>query len=171
VRQVRRIEGALVFGPPKGGKTRTVPLPESVGLRLSAHITNHPPVKVTLPWRTPQGEPTTARLLFTNRAGEALDRNGVNRMWRSALERASVPRVRENGMHVLRHTAASAWLAAGVDVRTVAEYLGHADAGFTLRTYAHLMPDAADRARKAMDAYFIEDHSASAPDVHREGSR
>ncbi|MCW2918288.1 MAG: phage integrase family protein [Actinomycetia bacterium] len=48
----------------------------------------------------------------------------------------------------------SAWLTAGVDIRTVAEYLGHGDPGFTLRTYAHLMPDAADRARAAMDTFF-----------------
>jgi site-specific recombinase XerD len=34
---------------------------------------------------------------------------------------AGVPDVRENGMHVLRHTAASAWLAEGVDINTVAE--------------------------------------------------
>jgi len=29
-----------------------------------------------------------------------------------------------NGMHVLRHTAASAWLSAGVDVASVAAWLG-----------------------------------------------
>jgi integrase len=63
-------------------------------------------------------------------------------------------------MHVLRHTAASAWLAAGVDIRTVAEYLGHSDPGFTLRVYAHLMPDASDRARTAMDQFFAESPSA-----------
>jgi hypothetical protein len=45
-------------------------------------------------------------------------------------------------------------LGAGVDIRTVAEFLGHNDPGFTLRTYTHLLPDAADRARKAMDAFF-----------------
>jgi integrase len=56
-------------------------------------------------------------------------------------------------MHVLRHTAASAWLAGGVDVRTLADWLGHEDPGFTLRTYTHLMPNAADRGRKAMDAF------------------
>lgn len=32
--------------------------------------------------------------------------------------------------------------------------LGHADPGFTLRTYAHLMPNADDRARKSMDAFY-----------------
>jgi Phage integrase family len=36
---------------------------------------------------------------------------------------------RASGVHVLRHTAASAWLAAGVDIRTVAEFLGHSDPG------------------------------------------
>ena len=47
--------GSLVFAPPKGGKVRDVPLPPPWrGLR---HIRKHPPVKVTLPWRTPDGPP------------------------------------------------------------------------------------------------------------------
>lgn len=153
-RQVRIIGGALVFSPPKGGKTRSVPLPETVGLRLSAHIAEHPPVKVTLPWRAPGGELVTAALLFTTPAGGALRRTTFNDVWRAGLQRAGIPTRRENGCHALRHTAASAWLGAGVDIRTVAEFLGHADPGFTLRTYTHLMPDASDRARRAMDAFF-----------------
>jgi hypothetical protein len=31
-------------------------------------------------------------------------------------------------------------------------HLGHADPGFTLRIYTHLMPTSQDRARQAMDA-------------------
>jgi hypothetical protein len=39
-----------------------------------------------------------------------------------------------------------------VDPRTVAEYLGHSDGGaLVLRTYSHLLPDAEDRARKALE--------------------
>jgi hypothetical protein len=54
----------------------------------------------------------------------------------------------------------------------VAEFLGHADPGFTLRTYSHLMPDAADRARKAMNAFFEgKVVSGSALDVPSEGSK
>ena len=49
---------------------------------------------------------------------------------------------------------ASALLARGVDIRALSEYLGHHDPGFTLRTYVHLMPDADDRARQAVDAAF-----------------
>lgn len=52
-----------------------------------------------------------------------------------------------------------------MDIRTVAEYLWHSDPAFTLRVYSHLMPDATDRARKAMDAFFEGDSDESAPDV------
>ncbi|HSH58564.1 MAG TPA: hypothetical protein VK988_02775 [Acidimicrobiales bacterium] len=33
----------------------------------------------------------------------------------------------------------------------MADYLGHADPGFTLRVYAHLFPSSEERARKALD--------------------
>lgn len=40
-------------------------------------------------------------------------------------------------LHSLRHYAATELLAEGVDVRNVAEILGHADPAFTLRKYVH----------------------------------
>ena len=39
--------------------------------------------------------------------------------------------------HDLRHTFATIALQSGVDIRTVSGMLGHADPGFTLRTYTH----------------------------------
>ena len=65
-----------------------------------------------------------------------------------------MPLARENGMHALRHYFASACLHNGVDIRALAAYLGHSDPGFTLRVYTHLMPDADDRMRLAVDAAF-----------------
>jgi integrase len=47
---------------------------------------------------------------------------------------------RENGFHQLRHHFASVALRDGVDIRQLAEYLGHSDPAFTLRVYCHLMP-------------------------------
>lgn len=44
------------------------------------------------------------------------------------------------GFHALRHTAASRWLASGVSLAVVSRLLGHADPGFTLRTYVHALP-------------------------------
>jgi integrase len=57
-------------------------------------------------------------------------------------------------MHALRHTYASVLLEGGVSIKALAEYLGHADPGFTLRTYTHLMPSSEDRTRTAVDRAF-----------------
>jgi len=58
-------------------------------------------------------------------------------------------------LHDLRHFMASRMLAAGVDVRTVANRLGHANPTTTLRVYAHLIPeadrDAADELGRLLD--------------------
>lgn len=48
--------------------------------------------------------------------------------------------------HDLRHTAASLWIAAGVDIKTVSSWLGHSTAKLTLDTYGHLMGTDADHA-------------------------
>ena len=41
--------------------------------------------------------------------------------------------------HSFRHTCASLLFEEGRNVKQVAEWLGHADPGFTLRTYVHLL--------------------------------
>jgi integrase len=41
--------------------------------------------------------------------------------------------------HTFRHTCASLLFEEGRNVKQVAEWLGHADPSFTLRTYVHLM--------------------------------
>lgn len=53
--------------------------------------------------------------------------------------------------HALRHHYASVLLGAGESVVAVAERLGHEDAALVLRTYGHLMPNTADRTRRAVD--------------------
>ncbi|MFE3487516.1 tyrosine-type recombinase/integrase [Streptomyces griseus] len=53
---------------------------------------------------------------------------------------------REDGFHVLRHTFASVVLHEGETVGRLAEWLGHADPAFTLRTYVHFMPRSGKRA-------------------------
>jgi integrase len=151
-RQVKIVGNTLVFALPKGDKERDVPLPDTIALRLSAHLQAFPPTGVRLPWKTPDGKPVTAQLVFTTDSGDALNRNACNRIvWKPALRLAGVPATRDNGMHVLRHSYASALLEDGVSIKALADYLGHSDPGFTLRTYTHLMPSTEDRARHAID--------------------
>ena len=45
------------------------------------------------------------------------------------------------GFPTFRRTCASLLFEAGKDVKQVQEWLGHAEPGFTLRTYVHLMDD------------------------------
>jgi integrase len=144
----------LVFALPKGRKTRTVPLPGSVRDALAEHLANHRAVGVTLPWAEPDSEQrATVSLLLTTRERSALNRNYFNvSVWKKALAVAGVEATRTNGMHALRHWYASVLLDAGESIKALSEYLGHADPGFTLRTYTHLMPASAERTRSAVDA-------------------
>ncbi|GAA4863349.1 tyrosine-type recombinase/integrase [Kitasatospora terrestris] len=155
VRQIRLIRNRPVFSPPKGGKTRPVPLPETVARELRTHITAHPPVSITLPWVRVDGPPVTANLLFVDAKRRHLHRNEFNRtVWRPALTSAGVPLGRDNGMHALRHFYASVLLDAGESIKALSAYLGHHDPGFTLRTYTHLMPSSEKRTKEAVDRVF-----------------
>ena len=104
----------------------------------------------------------TLTLVFTNTAGRALSRGYFNySYWRPALRSAGLEDSPQNVCHVLRHTFASMLIAAGVDVRTVAEYLAHSDGGaLVLRTYTHMMPDAGDKMRAALDTALGQDSTA-----------
>lgn len=152
-RQVKIVDGRLVFAPPKGRKTRRVPLPPSVRDDLAAHLAAFPAVEVTLPWEESDGKPTTVTLAVTTVAGDALNRSVFNaEQWRPTRSRVGIPHARENGTHALRHRYASVLLDAGESIKAVSEYLGHASAAFTLKTYTHLMPASEERTRAAIDA-------------------
>lgn len=169
VRQVKLLRGRPVFAPPKGGKERDVPLPESIALGLAGHLTHVPAADVTLPWKTLDGSPVTASLIFRSPEGHALNRNRFNdRQWRPALRAAGVVGGRDNGMHALRHFYASVLLDAGESIKALSEYLGHHDPGFTLRTYTHLMPSSETRTRAAVDAVWAAPGADDGPETAQE---
>jgi hypothetical protein len=69
----------------------------------AAHLKRHPAVEVTLPWKTLDGPPVTASLIFTGSMGLALDRNRFNdRVRWPALRAAGEEIGRDNGMQALR---------------------------------------------------------------------
>jgi integrase len=183
--QVKYVGARLVFAPPKGGKERDVPLPEVTAARFTAHLEQWPAIPVTLPWLVPTGRPVTRLLVFTGRERTAINRNYYNaHLWKPALVAAGVIRdrqmgqhydpSREHGFHALRHAYASWLLANGVDIRSLAEYLGHADPGFTLRVYTHLMPSSEEKTRKAIDLALGAEvdslPSSFVPGVYRDGA-
>ena len=171
--QVKYVGGRLCFAPTKNRKVRDVPVSAAVIPVLAEHVRLHPPVEVTLPWHDLQdpkrhGRPVTRRLLFTRPDGGALNRMTFNRAWHKAWKAAGIPDADQvNGCHVLRHTAASAWLSGGLGLAKAASYLGDTQE-VLVRVYSHFLPDDEDRARAIMD-WFLEPLSAapSALDVPR----
>jgi integrase len=53
--------------------------------------------------------------------------------------------------HDLRHTFVALMLSLGVDIYKISRMLGHANAGFTLSRYGHLIPDRERKAAAYMD--------------------
>lgn len=70
--------------------------------------------------------------------GSLMRPTSVSKAFSRVRDRCGLPR--GCTFHALRHTHATWLLLSGVDVKTVSERLGHADAAVTLRTYAHVMP-------------------------------
>jgi integrase len=125
---------APVYGPPKGGKPRDVPLPRHVAEAPAAHLAEFPAVEITLPWQAPQGKPRTYALIFTGDKGGPCNRSAFNtKVWVPAHRKAGIPDGDDAaGMHQLRHHHASALLRGGVDIKRVQSYLRHHSAAFTL---------------------------------------
>jgi integrase len=177
-RQVKLVGKRLTFAPPKARKDddapREVPLPKDVRDELAAHLRTFPAKAVTLPWRDPEnGIPVTVHLIVTNRNDSAVSRLAFNpRTWSTARRRAGlkIGGEIETGMHGLRHWYASTLLAGGASPVEVSAYLGHSDVGFTLRTYGHLMPSSAERAREAIAAAMANVRKASKDDGNGEAA-
>lgn len=155
-RQLRTVDRTLVFALPKGNKTRTVPLSAGVLAEIREHMGSYAPPSITLPWRKTTGDPTTVRLLTTGANGRLYTGDLFNKtIWEGAFRTAEIKRAKQvDGMHALRHFYASTLLAQNVSIKELATYLGHADPGFTLRVYTHLVPSSHHRARLAVDTVF-----------------
>lgn len=156
VRQIRIVGRTLVFAPWKGGKTRVVPVSASVWAEVQEHERQFPSVAVTLPWLEPEGEKVSVRLLVTGEGGRLYSGDLFAKVvWQGAFRTAGLTYVkRADGMHALRHFYASVLLAQSVSFKELAEYLGHGDPGFTLRTYTHFVQSSHERARVAIDGVF-----------------
>jgi integrase len=75
--------------------------------------------------------------------------DSTSRAFHRLCQRVGLAGVR---LHDLRHFAATGLLTSGIDLRTVAGRLGHAQASTTLNVYASFVPDADRRAAAALSA-------------------
>jgi integrase len=129
-----RVRNAWVRGEHSGaGKSdlstrRSVPMTDDLAERLRQ-------------WRRRSLYSGDEDLAFAHpQLGTPLDRTKVTRRFQQGCRQAGVRVVR---FHDLRHTFATRLAAAGVPLRTIQEYLGHADLK-TTQIYAHYAPSAAE---------------------------
>jgi integrase len=95
------------------------------------------------------GRPNSRALVFPDADGGYLRRqNWRQRVWVPALAAAAIPYFRP---YDLRHTCATLLIYEGRTVNEVAQHLGHADPGFTARTYAHVLDGASKRRRVGIE--------------------
>lgn len=82
--------------------------------------------------------------IFLTVSGNAFDETSVRKKLHILLKKAGAPKV---SPHALRHTFATRWIEAGLDVKSLADILGHADAKMTLNVYTHSL---AEQKRESM---------------------
>ncbi len=81
--------------------------------------------------------------VFCNSVGTWLDPTRLSNWWKHFRHENNFPGLK---LHELRHTQATLLLANGVDVKTVQNRLGHANASITLDWYAHPIPEKDEQA-------------------------
>ncbi len=115
----------------KGRKERLVPFGEKAETAIRGYL----PVRDGLRTQAPPGRDEP---MFVNARGTRLTDRSVRRILDHALFAAEIDR--HASPHSLRHSFATHLLAAGADLRTIQELLGHSSLSTTQR-YTHLDAD------------------------------
>jgi integrase len=76
-------------------------------------------------------------LVFTWPDGRPLHPERFTKWFQQIVRAAGLPRIR---LHDVRHSYATAALAAGIPAKVVSERLGHATIAITMDTYSHVLP-------------------------------
>lgn len=130
------VEGKrAVLAPPKNGKTRVIAIPRFLAPMLRKQCEGRDP----------------SELVFLSHEGKPVNlMNWRNRVWYPALKAMHLD---ERGftIHSLRHSYASMAIAAGADVKTLQQQLGHSSASITLDVYAGFWPNRLQDVARAVD--------------------
>ena len=136
--QVKEIDGErqlLHIRQGKGNKDRYVPLPSACLQMLRGHwLTHRNPL-----WLFPSP---------LEDANQPMNESGVQRAFRAAVQESGVHK--QATVHTLRHSYATHLLEAGVNLRIIQSYLGHASPS-TTAIYTHLTSTTETQTRHTID--------------------
>jgi integrase len=115
--------------------------------------------------------PTVLRERFEAYLPDAPERGrifiGVRDSYDRGRTAAAAAEVEPPTLHECRHGYASLMIAAGVNVKALSTFMGHANIRITLDQYGHLLPGAEDEAADLLDAFLVRS-IGSDPDLEAE---
>jgi integrase len=145
-RSLEETKAGLRFKSPKTKHgRRTITLPASAVDVLRDHRRQQLELRLALGL----GKMPDDALVFCQPGGAPMSPDNLSRDWSRTCRRLGLPSV---SFHALRHTHASALIAAGLDVLTISRRLGHAKPTTTLNTYGHLFKQTDSAAAEAIEA-------------------
>ena len=147
VRTLQVVRNEVLIRPPKTARSRrTIELSPRTVARLRRHRAEQNAARLRLgaAWEDHD-------LVFPDEGGRYWAPHRFYAGFRELVGGSEIERPREVNFHTLRHTAASQWILAGVDLLTVSRRLGHTQASFTMDVYGHMLPGQQDQAAEALD--------------------
>ncbi|MGN7964914.1 tyrosine-type recombinase/integrase [Microbacterium sp. 22179] len=150
-RTVHRVKGGWEVGTPKSVRsTRDVPLGRSLIGELSEYLSQHPrrnePEAPLWPGRVPGGNGDVRTLDYDRQFDVA---SLIRYYFKPALADLGIAGAR---WHDLRHYYASVCAAAGIEIRKVSRWMGHANINTTDSIYTHLFNGTHDEDMDRLDA-------------------
>ena len=95
--------------------------------------------------------------------GEPFHPDSLTQKWERFIAKHKLPSIR---LHDLRHSNATAMIAAGINAKVVQHRLGHANVSITLNTYTHVLPEMdQEAADKLNNALFSSAQPISSPPI------
>jgi integrase len=142
-----KAHGLRIKTPKTAYGTRQITLPDAAVTVLKQHRKNQLEQRMALG----TGRLPDDAYLFGTIEGRPRDPDRLTQDWKRFTAARKLPKVT---LHALRHSHASALIAAGTDPVTVSQRLGHASAAFTMATYVHEFDKGDEAAAEAIDAVF-----------------
>jgi integrase len=149
-RSIEQTKGGLRVKPPKtkAGR-RTITLPAFVVAVLRDHRRGVLEFRLALGAGALPGDAP----VFGDIEGNWPNPSSMSDRWRDAVKNRKLPKVT---LHSLRHTHASALIAADLDVVSISRRLGHKSPALTLSVYSHFFKNKDSAAAAALDAAIAE---------------
>lgn len=136
-------DGYLFQDSTKTGNERTISISNKLAATLDVHKARQSQEFMAL------GRPEKDMgLVFTTTTGTPISPRNLNRQFQCLLKKFDLPQI---NFHALRHTCATMLIEDGIDLKTIADLLGHINSSMLLNIYSHVTSKMKDRAVNAFD--------------------